>query len=159
MYKLALLKTLFLLSILLTVSCGTLVPSPSSDDEFEAAVKQAHNTLDTLRQAILAPDPSRRFIGLKVRFAGEDGVFEDHWTEPVDYYNNVYTIRLLDGLTFDIGLHPDQFIDVSEKDVLDWMIVESNGKLVGGYTIRLTYKHLTSEQKKEFLRTTGYVIE
>jgi hypothetical protein len=39
------------------------------------------------------------------------------------------------------------------------MVVESDGKLVGGYTIRLTYEHLTPEEKKKFLETTGYVID
>lgn len=160
MYKPIWLKILLFVCLLLTLSsCGPAAPSIVSDQEFEAAVKKAHETMDTIRQVILAPDQSYRFIGVKVRFTRDGGRFEDHWTEPVDYYDNIFTIRLLEGFTFDMGLHPDNLIEVSEKDVLDWMVVESDGKLIGGYTIRLTYEHLTPEEKKEFLKNTGYVID
>jgi uncharacterized protein YegJ (DUF2314 family) len=160
MYKPIWLNIPLLVCLLLTFSgCAPATPSAVSDEKFDAAVKEAHETMDILRQAILAPDPSRRFIGVKVRFTKDDGHFEDHWTEPVDYYNDVFTIRMLDGLTVDMGLHPDDLIEVSKKDVLDWMVVESDGKLVGGYTIRLAYEHMTRGEKKKFLQTTGYVIE
>jgi len=160
MYKPILLKILYLIILALTfTSCGPAAPSSVSDDEFEAAVREAHETMDTVKQAILAPDPSYRFVGLKVRFTGGDVAFEDHWTEPVDFYDNVFTIRLLEGLTLDLGLHPNQFVDVNLGDVLDWVIVESDGRLVGGYTIRLAYEHMTPEEKKKFLQITGYVID
>ncbi|MBI5840959.1 MAG: DUF2314 domain-containing protein [Chloroflexi bacterium] len=150
MYKPIWLKIVFLLGVLLTVSCGP--PSSTvTDQEFEEAVQQAHDTLDVVRQAILAPTTAR-FIGLKVRFAGEDGAFEDHWNEPIDYYDDVFTIKILDGLTLDIGLHPGNFIEVPVKDVIDWMIVESDGKLLGGYTIKLDYEHMTPEEQKNFLQ-------
>ena len=164
MYK----PILFLICLLLAAACATLtsvttpspaLPSAISDQEIAAAVKQAHDTLNIVREALLSSKQSRRFIGLKVRFAGEDGEFEDHWTEPVDYYNDVFTIRMLDGLTLDIGLHPNQFVDVNVKEVLDWMIVESDGRLIGGYTLRLAYDHMTPDEQKEFLKVTGYVME
>lgn len=160
MYKPILLKTLYLVCMVLTfTSCAPAAPSAVSAEEFEAAVREAHKTMGTVKQAILAPDLSRRFVGLKIRFTGGDEGFEDHWTEPVDFYNDIFTIRLLEGLTLDLGLHPNQLVDVNLRDVLDWVIVESDGKLVGGYTIRLAYKHMTSEEKKKFLQITGYIID
>jgi uncharacterized protein YegJ (DUF2314 family) len=45
------------------------------------------------------------------------------------------------------------------KKVVDWMIVEKDGTLIGGYTIRLAYEHMSPDEKKEFLRVTGYKLK
>jgi len=162
MYKPIQLKVLVLSCFFLVVSCGspplTAIP-PVSDQEFEAAVKQAHDTMGILLNDLLAPDSSYRFARVKARFTGKNVQFEDHWTEPVDYYNEVFTVRMLDGLTLDLGLHADRLVEVSIKNILDWMIVESDGNLVGGYTIRLAYAHMTPDEKEKFLKTTGYKIK
>ncbi|RPJ19957.1 MAG: DUF2314 domain-containing protein [Chloroflexi bacterium] len=155
-------KILVLSGFFLLISCGsppvTAIP-PVSDQEFEAAVEQAHDTLDVLFQNLLSPDPDYRFVGVKARFIGGDAGFEDHWTEPVDYYDDIFTVRMLDGLTFDNGLHADQLVEVPIKNILDWMVVESDGNLLGGYTIRLAYEHMTPEEQEEFVKTTGYKIK
>ena len=68
-------------------------------------------------------------------------------------------MKMIDGVTFEKGLNPDRFVDVPQKDILDWMIVEDDGKLIGGYTIRLAYEHMTSEEKENFIKATGYKID
>ena len=168
MYKALQLKSVLLVYCLLLVSCGvpfsseTPVPSvagtPFTDEEFDAAVKEAHGTLQAVRQALLAPKDTYRFVGLKVRFIGRDAT-EDMWTQPVDYYNGAFTIQMIEGVTVNIGIHPDSYIQVPLDKVLDWMIVEEDGNLIGGYTIRLTYEHMTPDERDEFLRITGYKIE
>jgi hypothetical protein len=50
-------------------------------------------------------------------------------------------------------------VTVPMNKVLDWVIVEDDGNLIGGYTIRLSYEHMTPEEKKEFLRVTGYKLD
>ena len=161
MYRALRLLSLFLLSLFFVVSCGPSAPTPIppvSDEEFDAAVQQAHDTMNIVRQALLAPKASYTFVGLKVRFTGE-GTFEDIWTEPMDYYNGIFTTQMVEGVTLQKGLHPERLVRVPEKDVLDWMIVEDDVTLIGGYTIRLAYQHMTSDEKKEFIRITGYVME
>jgi hypothetical protein len=39
------------------------------------------------------------------------------------------------------------------------VIIEEDGHLIGGYTIRLSYEHMTPEEKEEFLEVTGYKID
>ena len=161
MYKALHLDILFLFCLFLTVSCGSFAPAsipPVSDQEFDAAVQEAHDTMNVVRQALLAPKPSYTFVGLKVRFTGEE-TFEDMWTEPMDYYNGIFTTQMVEGVTLQKGLHPERLVRVPEQDVLDWMIVEDDGTLIGGYTIRLAYEHMTSEEKQEFIRITGYLME
>jgi uncharacterized protein YegJ (DUF2314 family) len=95
---------------------------------------------------------------LKVRFTGADE-YEDIWTEPVDYYDGFFTTRMIDGVLIDSGLNTERMVSVPMNKVLDWVIVEDDGNLIGGYTIKLAYEHMTPEEKKEFLRVTGYKLE
>ena len=161
MYRTLHLKFVLLVGILLVSSCAPTTPTPIppvTDEEFEVAVKQAHSTLDIVRRALLSPKPSYTFIGLKIRVYGKS-TYEDIWTEPVDYYNGVFITHMVEGVTIQTGFHPDSFVHVPLEDVLDWMIVEDGGNLIGGYTIRLSYEHMTPDEKEEFLKITGYVIK
>jgi uncharacterized protein YegJ (DUF2314 family) len=138
-------------------STPTIVPT-ATENEFNEAVTKAHDTLDVVRKALLSPDPSYDFVGLKVRVYGEDS-YEDIWTEPVDFYNGAFTTQMVEGVNLTTGYHPGKDVRVPIEDVIDWMIVEDDGNLIGGYTIRLAYEHMTPEEQKEFLRITGYVIK
>jgi uncharacterized protein YegJ (DUF2314 family) len=159
MYKYLQLKFLILCCLLFIVSCGAPAPkagTPVSDEELNQAIEQAHGTMDTLLRALIAPKASYDFLGVKVRFNTQDGGYDDNWVQPVDYHDDIFTIRMMDGLTYNTNLHIDHTLDVSAKKVVDWMIVEKDGTLIGGYTIRLAYEHMGSAEKKEFLRVTGY---
>jgi uncharacterized protein YegJ (DUF2314 family) len=162
MYKPSLqLKSVLVVCILLMTSCGSVssvAGMPVTDEQFDAAVGEAHGTLRVLRQALLSPKPSYLFVGLKVRFTG-NGTFEDIWKEPVDYFDGYFTTRMIDGVMLDPGLNADRLVTVPLDKVLDWVIVEEDGHLVGGYTIRLSYEHMTPEEKAEFLEVTGYKID
>lgn len=152
---------LFLAGVLFLGACAS--PAPTSvpaatDEEFDAAVEKAHDTLNIVRRALLSPEPSYVFIGLKIRVYG-DSAFEDIWTEPLDYYNGAFTTQMVEGVTVTQGYHPEQFVRVPVEDVIDWMIMEDDGNLIGGYTIRLAYKYMAPDEREEFIRITGYKVE
>lgn len=150
--------TFFLIFAIFISSCSpSAAGTPITDEQFEAAVEEAHQTLDTLRQALLAPKASYDFVGVKIRFTGESS-YEDIWTQPLDYYDGNFTIRMIDGLLIDPALNTERVVIVPLNKVIDWVIVEDDGNLIGGYTIRLSYDHMTAEEKKEFLKVTGYKI-
>jgi uncharacterized protein YegJ (DUF2314 family) len=162
MYRPLQLKILVLLLVLFTISCAPSTPqtsTPVTEKDLDEAIEQAHGSIETLLQAMLAPKPSYDFLGLKVRFSTPDGGYDDNWVEPVDYYDGKFTVRMMDSLTFDTNLQTDRTLQVPLKKVVDWMIVEKDGTLIGGYTIRLAYKHMSSQEKKEFLRVTKYKLK
>jgi uncharacterized protein YegJ (DUF2314 family) len=162
MYKSLQLKTLIIFCLVFLISCGPATPqtsTPVTDEELNAAIDEANKTIGTLFQAMLAPKPSYDFLGVKIRFSTREGGYDDNWVEPVDYYDGKFTIRMIDGLTYDTNLHPDRTLDVPAKKVVDWMIVEKDGTLIGGYTIRLAYEHMGPDEKKEFLRVTRYKLK
>lgn len=159
MYKPLQLVAIFIVCLALITSCApSLAGTPVTEAEFDAAVEEAHNTLSTLRQALLSPRESYIFVGLKVRFTGPDQ-YEDIWTEPVDYYNGFFTTRMIDGVLINSNLNTERLVNVPMSKVLDWVIVEDDGNLIGGYTIKLSYEHMTAEEKEEFLRVTGYKLK
>jgi uncharacterized protein YegJ (DUF2314 family) len=162
MYKPLQLKILVLLWFLLVVSCAPATPqtsTPVTEEELDAASKKARESMDTLFQAMLAPKPSYDFIGVKVRFTDQDGAYDDNWVEPVEYYDGNFTVRMLETLTYNTNLHSDHTVQVPLKRVVDWMIVEKDGTLIGGYTILLAYEHMSPDEKKEFLRVTKYRLK
>lgn len=162
MFKLLQFTMVLLVLILLVTSCASPSPlagTPVTDEELNAAIEQAHATLNTLRQALLAPKSTYEFVGVKIRFRTEGGEIDDHWTEPVDYFEGIFTIRLLEGLTYEPNQHTNRTLNVPLRDVVDWVIVEQDGTLIGGYTIRLTYEHMTPSEQEVFLKNTGYKME
>jgi uncharacterized protein YegJ (DUF2314 family) len=128
------------------------------DEEMTKAVRQAQSTLYVLRRAMLAPKPSYKFLSIKVRFAS-NGTIEDMWTEPIDFSGDKYTVRMVEGVTIELGAHPDHLVEVDPKDVLDWMILEKDGSVFGGYTLRIEYQRMTPEQKKRYDEVTGYKFQ
>jgi uncharacterized protein YegJ (DUF2314 family) len=159
-------KILFVVCLLFTTACGSATPTPTfkstftdPDKELTEAVGQAQSTLYVLRGALIAPKPSYAFLGVKVRFTSSDGRTEDMWTEPVYILEGLYTVRMIEGVTLQRGAHPDRFVEVDPKQILDWMIKEKDGTVHGGYTLRLDFKRLTPEQQKQYLEVTGYKFD
>ncbi len=156
------LKILFVMIVFLIASCAPAAPTPvshstftDSDEEMAAAVRKAQDSLYMMRQALLAPKPSYSFLSVKVRFRSSRGT-EDMWTVPVDFFEEKYVVRMVEGVTLEKGAHPDHIVEVTPQDVLDWMILEKDGTVIGGYTLRLEYERMTPEQKKRFDEVTGY---
>lgn len=161
-------KTILVL-VLLLASCSPAEPAatvapdvtarhtplpPLADEELAQAVRQAQETLHVWRQEFLAPQKSYTMTSIKVRFASDNEV-EDMWTEPVYILDNTYTVRMVEGVTLEQGIHPDRLLDVKAEDIVDWMLLEEDGTLTGGYTLRLEYKRMTPEEQKRYIEITG----
>lgn len=158
-------KTLFAVCLLFAVSCNPPEPTPAPvstftdpDPELEKAVRQAQNTLYVFRQAFLAPKADYELMSLKIRFSN-NGETEDMWTEPMFILDDVYTVRMVEGVTLEQGIHPERLLDVELQDIVDWMILQEDGKVIGGYTLRLAYERMTPEEQKKYLEITGYKFE
>lgn len=164
---------LIVLVFLLLASCAPAEPTPKptprpktshtqipilADEELAEAVRQAQETLHVWRQEFLAPKQAYSMTSLKVRFHGDEGV-EDMWTEPLYVLDHKYTVRMVEGVTLEQGIHPDRILDVKPGDIVDWMLLEEDGTVVGGYTLRLEYERMTPEQQKRYLEITGYKFE
>jgi uncharacterized protein YegJ (DUF2314 family) len=132
------------------------VPS-NLDKEMESAFQEARDTLDVFLERIATPHPNRTYIALKVRFSPPDGSPQDIWVDNVTYTYGSFRGNMGDDIP-SLKLRFGEEIVIPAEDIVDWMIVE-DGKLIGGYTIRLAYERMSPEEQKRFLEAIDYSIE
>jgi uncharacterized protein YegJ (DUF2314 family) len=148
----------FCLFLSACTSSSSLAPTATSTDlEFDSAVQQARDSLDEFIERIASPHPTRTIVAVKVRFFPPDILPQDIWVDGVTYTGGSFHGNMGDDIP-SLRLSFGEPIIVATKDILDWMIVE-DGKLIGGYTIRLAYKRMTPEEKERFLNSLDYSID
>lgn len=123
----------------------------------DAAIRQAQDTLDLFVEKLKTPHPERTFVAIKARFFPPDALPQDIWVDGVTYSDGAFRGDMGDDIP-SLKLEAGEKITVQEEDVVDWMIVE-DGKLIGGYTIRLAVQRMTPEERERFLETLDYTIE
>jgi uncharacterized protein YegJ (DUF2314 family) len=154
-----LILTLCLLISACTPRMGPL-PTPTnsaSDADLESAIGQARDTLDTFIERLAVPGVDRTFVAVKVRFYPPDELSQDIWVDNVTYTDGVFRGDMGDDIP-SLKLEAGERITVNEEDIIDWMIVEE-GKLIGGYTIRLAVQRMSPAERERFLETLDYSIE
>jgi len=154
----------FILTLCLLMFACTPSPTATSmlttvgtDAELDAAIQQARDSLQTFIQAIETPHADRTLVAVKVRFSPPGESPQDIWVDEVTYVDGVFRGSMGDDVPA-LRLEFGEKIAVDEKDILDWMIVE-DGKLIGGYTIRLAMQRMSPEERERFLESLDYVIE
>lgn len=155
---------LFLFLFLLACSpiqIPSAVPTASTgldaDVEMEAAFQEARDTLEAFIERIATPDPNRTYVALKVRFSPPDGSSQDIWVDNVTYTDGAFRGSMGDDIP-SLRLSFGEEIVIPPEAIVDWMIVE-DGQLIGGYTIRLAYARMSSEEKERFLEAIDYSID
>ena len=157
------LQRLILLLSLWTFACSPRPAAPSTsatsskDTELASAVTQARGSLDEFVTRIAAPHANRTFVAVKVRFAPPGESPQDIWVDEVTYINGVFRGTMGDDIP-SLRLEAGEKVTIKEEDIVDWMLVE-DGKLVGGYTIRLALQRMSPEEREQFLETLDYTIE
>lgn len=146
---------------LLIFACA---PSPTitstaslTDAELDSAIRQARDSLNTFRSKITTPRTDRTLIAVKVRFSPPGELPQDLWVDEVNYSNGSFRGNIGDDIPM-LKLEAGERITIDEKNIVDWMIVE-DGKLIGGYTIRLAVQRMSPEEREQFLETLDYSIE
>jgi uncharacterized protein YegJ (DUF2314 family) len=122
-----------------------------------AAIAEAVKTYPGFVRLLSAPDSSVTHLSVKMFFA-YDGGNEHMW---------VNELHFKDGKLFGVLDSDPMYVDhlktgdtllVNKDSVSDWLYVK-NGKMVGGYTVIVTYNSLDSAEKKEFKASVPFAIE
>ena len=149
--------------LFLLAACQPAEPTPASistftdpDPELTKAVRQAQDTLYVFRHEFFNPKPTYEYMSVKVRFSNRDGV-EDIWTNPVDVDGDKFIVQMWEGVTLELKAHADRYVEIPEERVIDWMILDNEGTVFGGYTLRLDYSRLSPEEQAAYHKNTGYL--
>ncbi|MEO7984833.1 MAG: DUF2314 domain-containing protein [Bacteroidota bacterium] len=128
-----------------------------SDGEMNAAQTKARNSYPEFLNALQKKCKGCHDFVVKMRFGyGEDNG-EHIWIDG---------LRIVDKTVWGIvanipeniqNLHYGDTVEVVEKNISDWKYVQ-DGKLIGGYTLRVMYQTMSEEEKKQLESDLGAKI-
>lgn len=159
-------KILVLLSILCLISCKdsdkierenqpTIYDVTSQDQEMNEAIKKATQTLNEFNVALSNPEIEDQ--ALKVKFENSTDV-EHMWIGDIEYADGKYSGILTNEPEYIKEYKMGDKIDIDNSKISDWMYIE-NGKLFGGFTIKVLRNRMSEEERKQFDEESGMQID
>ena len=94
---------------------------------------------------------------MKKCFIDGDNV-EHIWIRDITWDGKAFHGRVDNKPLAVSNVHLEQRVTVTPEDLTDWMFVKE-GKLMGGFTMRVLYSRLSPEQKAEFEKQADFKIE
>jgi len=158
---------LALLGIIL-ITCGSLQNNQfhksdvmttvsSTDEEMNAAIKKAQETLPLFIEALQAPKVSQTHFCIKAKFHYGDGNIEHIWVSDLSYSGDQFEGVISNEPVYIKDLHLFNHVTVEKQDISDWLIIE-NDILLGGFTIHVLRNRMTDEERKRFDSGLEYAI-
>jgi uncharacterized protein YegJ (DUF2314 family) len=125
----------------------------SDDAEMNAAIAQARQTTGAFLQVLAAPKPNQSDFSAKRPYpTSSDRASQEHiWIPHLTYDGKLLHGKVGDEPLNIPNLKFDQPVTFPPGELSDWMYLE-DGKIVGGYTIRVLRKHMSEEEAAEFDR-------
>ena len=128
-----------------------------ADKAMDEAVHEAQRTLGKFTTALTTPKSGQSGFALKKRCTKGDKC-EHLWLASVHFDGRDLRGKVdndpVELKTPRLG----EEVSVQPEEITDWMYVE-NGRLVGGYTLRVYYSRLSAAEKKQFTKTMGFSLE
>jgi uncharacterized protein YegJ (DUF2314 family) len=126
----------------------------NEDERMNWAMEKSRLTLHYFESCLTSPKEGQQYFSIKVKI--EDGQIIEHiWlSDPVfDEEGNLF--GTIGNTPIDVrNVKLGQKIGIDRDLVSDWMIVE-NGRLIGGYTIRVLRENLTGRALADFDKQLG----
>lgn len=125
--------------------------------EINKAISTAKMTLDQFDTAIKSKNPHFSFFALKSTIQTLNGK-EPIWINKIELVDQKY-FGIIDNLpTAAKDIKIGDRIEIDKNSISDWMYLE-NSILRGGYTIRVLRNEMTENEKRDFDKNNGIIIE
>jgi uncharacterized protein YegJ (DUF2314 family) len=122
----------------------------SDDAEMNAAISQARQTTDVFLRVLAAPRSNQTDFSAKRPYPTKDGSSKEHiWISQLSYDGKLLHGKISDDPVNIPNLKIDDAVSFSPSELSDWMYLE-DGKIVGGYTIRVLRKHMSAQEGADF---------
>ena len=126
------------------------------DQAMRNAVQTARKTVGEFITALQSPSVAQRDFEVKKRFV--QGTEVEHiWLSDVTFSGNRFHGRVDNRPVKVTGVRMGERVSVNPNEISDWAYVD-NGNLVGGFTIRVLYKELSPERRKELENESRFRI-
>ena len=129
----------------------------TNDAEMNGAMTTARESVQTFLQALESPDESRSYLSIKVGFHDENGT-EFMWLDDIHHNEGTFSGTVANTPETVTSVCFGDQVTIPDNQIADWMFID-NGKLVGGYTLRVMRSHLSPEERKEFDKNIAFTIE
>jgi uncharacterized protein YegJ (DUF2314 family) len=129
----------------------------ADDPKMNAAIDKARATINTF--IVVLKNPKAGQTQFSVKMPVTDGKQTEHmWLFPVSYDGKKFhgTINNDPELVKNVKL--GQKVSIETSQISDWMYVE-NGKLVGGYTLRVLREAMPPSERAEFDRSVPFTVD
>ena len=129
----------------------------ADDREMNAAMAQARDTLAQFEERLANPTPDQTMAIIKGRFTEGDMV-EHMWLNQIVVTPEGYR-GVLGNDPYELtGMKAGATLVVPRERVSDWIVV-ADGKLIGGYTMRVLRSRLPEDERAAFDEQNGIRIE
>jgi uncharacterized protein YegJ (DUF2314 family) len=129
----------------------------NKDAQMRRAVREARKSVGVFIAALKHPAKGQRDFEVKKPFMN-DGEVEHLWLSEVEFRGNRFHGRVDNRPHRIEGVKFGDRVSVNPQEISDWAFVD-NGKLMGGYTIRVLSRNLSPERRKEFQNETKVRID
>jgi uncharacterized protein YegJ (DUF2314 family) len=127
--------------------------------DMNAAIQKARDTVDQFIRDLQDPKAMQIYFSVKKPFASSDGGNEHIWLTDITYDGALFHGKV-GNIPADVpGLTEGDPASVSKTELSDWMIVDSNRRLTGGYTIRVMRDRMTPEDRAKFDEELGLILD
>jgi uncharacterized protein YegJ (DUF2314 family) len=130
----------------------------NDDSQMNEAIKAATATLPQFKAALQSNNQNLENFALKVRFDLDHEGGEHIWVNSLSLKNNKFYGVIGNEPEFTKEIKMGDKIEIDPKRITDWMYVDQ-GKLKGGYTIRVLRNKMQGEERANFDKEIGFVIE
>jgi len=127
----------------------------SEDQEMNQAMTKANQTLNDFNTGLSNHNASNQ--ALKVAFTNAQGT-EHMWIGTIELKDGKYSGILNNEPEFVKEYKSGDTIEIDASKISDWMYLE-NGKLFGGYTIKVLRNRMSEEERKQFDAESGMQID
>ena len=127
-----------------------------NDQQMDRATVRARKHVNRFIAALQSPKPNQRDFQVKKLFV-RDGKAEHIWLADVKFTGNRFVGVVDNRPSYVPGLKIGDRASVNPDEVIDWSYVE-DGRLVGGYTIRVLYSELTPAERTDFEKKADFHI-
>jgi uncharacterized protein YegJ (DUF2314 family) len=152
--------TITALCLVLMSGCGKsndpVVMVDEQDPAMNAAIAKARATAAEFIDKLKGNDPQCSSFGVKKQFTDEHGT-EHFWLIDVSYDGKQFHGVVDNDPEIVHNVKIGEKTSVALSEISDWMYVK-NGRLVGGYTIRVLYDKASPQERAEMDRSLPFKL-
>ena len=137
---------------------GNIYNVPGNNDQMNWAIEKGRLTVGYFRASLLQPKENQYGFSLKVRLEDENGI-EHIWMNDLSVDEDGIFYGVIDGDPVTVKtVKSGTKIGIAISDISDWIIIE-DGRLIGGYTVRVYRESLSDNERGAFDQGMGIIID